>query len=105
MQQQQQQIQNLLNEASDSKFVIKKWNVVNDQSKGNHGAGNEIIYNTEVLKSNVSDDAYILIRRDITVIAVLSTEIAFKNCAPFTKFVANFDGTTIDHIEDLVIRT
>ena len=27
-----QNILNLLNEASDSKFVTRKWNIVNDQS-------------------------------------------------------------------------
>ena len=50
-----QKILNLLNEANDSKFVKRKWNIVNDQSNANHGVGNEIIYNTEVLKSNLCD--------------------------------------------------
>ena len=54
-------ILNLLNEANDSKFVRRKWNIVNDQSYGKYGERNEIIYNTEVLKSNLCDynDAYI----------------------------------------------
>ena len=39
---------NLLNGASDSKFVTRKWKIVNDQSNTNYDAGNEIIYNTEV---------------------------------------------------------
>ena len=43
---------NLLHEPNDSKFVTRKWNVVNDQSNANYDAGNEIIYNEEVLKSN-----------------------------------------------------
>ena len=49
--------------------MTKKWNIVNNNSKSNYGAGNEIIYNTEVLKSNLCDynDAYIFIRVDITV--------------------------------------
>ena len=53
-----------MNEASDSKFVTRKWNIVNDQSNANYDVGNEIIYNTEVLKSNLCDynDAYILVR-------------------------------------------
>ena len=37
---------NLLNEANDSKFVTTKRNIVNNQSKLNYGAGNEIIYKT-----------------------------------------------------------
>ena len=43
---------NLLNEANDSKFVARKWNIANDQSNENYYVGNEIIYNTEVLKHN-----------------------------------------------------
>ena len=42
---------NLLNEANDSKFVTRKWNIVNDQSYGKYGKRNEIIENIEVLKS------------------------------------------------------
>ena len=40
-----QKILNLLNEASDSKLVTRKWNIVNDQSNANYHVGNEIIYN------------------------------------------------------------
>ena len=52
---------NLLNEASDSKFVTRRWKVFNDQSNANYDVGNETIYNTEVLKSDLWDykDAYI----------------------------------------------
>ena len=54
---------NSLNDASDSKFLARKWNVVNDQSDTNYDVGNEIMYNTVVLKSNLCDynDAYILV--------------------------------------------
>ena len=49
-------ILNLLNEASDSKFVTRKWNIVNDSLKWNYDSANEITYNTEVLKkSNLCD--------------------------------------------------
>ena len=73
-----QKILNLLNEANDSKFVKRKWNIVNDQSNANYGVGNEIIYNTEVLKSNLCDynDAYILVRCDITVVAAPATQLS-----------------------------
>ena len=72
-----QKILNLLNEANDSKFVTRKWNVANDQSNANYDVGNEIIYNTEVLKSNLRDfnDAYILVRDDITVRAASATQV------------------------------
>ena len=98
-----QKILNLLNEASDSKFVTRKWNIVNDQSNANYDVGNEIIYNTEVLKSNLCDynDAYILVRMDIIVTVAPATQVAFKNCAPFTKCITKIDETTIDDAEDL----
>ena len=43
----------LNNGASDSKFTTRKWNIINDQSNANNNIGNEIIYNTEVLKFNL----------------------------------------------------
>ena len=51
----------------------RKWNIVNDQSSANYDAGNEIICNTEVFKSNLCgyNDAYIIVRGDITVVAVI----------------------------------
>ena len=59
---------NLLNKANDSRFVIRKWNIVNDQWNTNYDVGNEIIYNTEVLKTILCDynNTYILVKGDIT---------------------------------------
>ena len=56
-----QKILNLLNEANDSKFVTRKWNIVNDNSNSNYAAANEITHNEEILKSNLCDynDVYI----------------------------------------------
>ena len=50
--------------------------IVNDQSNTNHDVRNEIIYNTEVLESDHCDynDAYILVKGNITVIATPATE-------------------------------
>ena len=98
-----QKILNLLTEANNSKFVTVKWNTFNDNSKANDNTANEIIYNTEVLKSNLCDynDAYILVKGDVTVTAVPAIQVSFKNCAPFTKCITKIDGTTIDDAEDL----
>ena len=78
--------------------MTRKWNIVNDNSNANYDVGNEIIYNTEVLKSNLCDyyDAYILVRGCITVTATLATKVAFKSCALFTKCITKTDGTTKD---------
>ena len=99
----QQRIFNLLNETNDAKFVTRKLNIVNDNSKTNYDATNEITYNKEILKSNLCDynDAYILVRGDITVTAAPATQGAFKNCALFTKFITKIDETTIDDAENL----
>ena len=99
-----QKILSLLNEASDSKFVTRKWNIVNDQSNANHDVGNEIIYSTEVLKSNLQDynGVYILVRGDIeTTVHNISTQVALKNCAPFIKCITKIDATTTDDAGDL----
>ena len=58
------QYQKLLNERNNSKFLTRKWNIVNDNSIANYQEGNEITYDTEVLKSKLCDynDAYILVR-------------------------------------------
>ena len=88
-----QKILCLVNVANYSRFVTGKWNIVNDNSKPNHDATNEITYDTEILKSNLCDDsdAYILVRGDITVAAAPATQVAFKNCTPFTKCITKID--------------
>ena len=56
-----QNILNLFNLASDTKFLTRKWNIVNDQSNANYNVENETLCKTEILKSNHCDynDAYI----------------------------------------------
>ena len=86
-----QKILNLLNEANDSKFVTRKWNIFNDHSNTNNGVENEIVYNTEVLKSNICDnnETYILVREGITIIRHQAPQVPFKKCAraPCTKCI------------------
>ena len=83
--------------------MTRKWNIVNDLLNANYGVRNEIIYNTEFLESNPFDysNVYILKRGVITVTAVTATQVAFKNCAPFTKYITEIGGTIIDVAEDL----
>ena len=98
-----QKIFYLLNEANDSKFVTRKWNIVKDNSKANYNAANEITYNTEVLKSGLCDynNAYILVRGDITVTAAPKTQVSFTNCTPFIKCITKIHELTIDDAKDL----
>ena len=94
---------NLNNEINDSKFATRKWNNVIDNSKSSYDATNEITYNTEILKSNLCDynDVYILVRGDITAVAALATQVAFKNCAPFSKCITKIDETITDGVWNL----
>ena len=81
---------NLLNEASDSKFISRNWNIVDNQAKENYSVRNEIIHNTEELKANLRDysDAYILVRADTTIIGHnVATQVAFKNFISFIKCI------------------
>ena len=98
-----QKILNLLNDANNSKFLTRKCNIVNDNSKANYEERNKIIYNTKVLKFTFYDynDSFILLGGDITIIGHQLTQIAFKNCALFTKYIAKIDGTIIDDAENL----
>ena len=71
----------LHNEASGSKFVTRKWKIINDQSSANYNAGN-----TVVLKSNLYDysSVYILVKGDV-IIGDIRTQVALKSCAPFNR--------------------
>ena len=71
----------------------------------NYDGGNEIIYNTEVLKSTLYNynDAYIIARGNITIAGNIATRVAFKNFAPFTKCIVKIDGTTIVDAKELYI--
>ena len=63
------------------------WYVIDSQTaKGKHKQGNTIKFETETIKSSLCDysDAFILVTGDIAVNSADNTDIAFKNCAPFS---------------------
>ena len=76
---------------------------VNDQSNKSYDIRNWIIYNTEVLKSNLYDYnvAYILVRDDISIKGGNEYQVSFKNCVPFIKSITQIDGATTDDVERL----
>ena len=77
--------------AVNSNFMARGRSFINDQSKSKYRVGNEIISNTEILKSNLCDysDAYILVRADITAVAVYASHVPLKKYSPFTKCISN----------------
>ena len=86
-----------------SKFATRKLNIANHQSDANYDVVNYIIHNTKVLKSGLCDynDAYILVRANITDVAYHATQAAFRNCLPFTKCVTKVYRRTIEDAGDL----
>ena len=91
-----------MNEANNSKFVTRKLNIGNENSNLNYDLGSETIYYTKVVKSSLCDynHAYILVTGNITIKEHQATQVAFKNFAPFTKYIPKIDET-IDDAEHL----
>ena len=62
-------------------------NVIDSQTtEGKHKQGDTIEFETETIKTRLCDysDAFILVTGNITVAADDNTDVAFKNCAPFS---------------------
>ena len=78
--------------------MTRKWNPANDNWKSNDGVGNEITCNTEVLRSSLCDcnNAYILVRGDVTATAADATKVVFENFVPLTECFTKIDAATID---------
>ena len=107
-----QKIANLLNDSDNkySKFATRKWYIINDQNNGQCERGSEndstIKFETKVIKPNLCDysDAYILVTGDIKFVDVAAvTNVAFKNCAPFTRCVTHMNYEHVETAENLDI--
>ena len=83
--------------------MTRNWNIVNDKLNASFYAGNEIIYNTVELKSNLSNynDAHIIVRGKITIAGNIAVWLEFKRFVPFTKCIVKIDGKTVDGVEYL----
>ena len=106
-----QRIANLLDTESNqpSKFRIRNWVEINDDSRGTY-TSNNIKFKTTMLRSNLCDyaDAYILVKGTKTITetgddAAARQEdernkgVTFKNCVPFTKCISRINNTDIDN--------
>ena len=103
-----QKIIKLLNDSSneESKFATKKWYVIDSQTtKGKNKQGNTMTFETETIKSSLCDyfDAFILVTGNITVTAANDTDIAFKNCAPFSTCTAKINDVFVDEASHIYI--
>ena len=97
----------LTNESS--RFATRKWYIINDRNNGQYGRGNEndstIKIYTKVTKPFLCDysDAYILVTGDIKSTRIANTNVAFKNCAPFTRCVTHINDENAETAENLDI--
>ena len=103
-----QKIINLLNDSSneESKFATKKWYVIDSQTtKGKYKQGDTIKFETETIKSSLCDysDAFILVTGNITVNAANDTDVAFKNCAPFSTCKTVINDVFVDETNHIYI--
>ena len=103
-----QKIINLLNDSSneESKFATKKWYVIDSQTtKGKYKQGDTIKFETETIKSSLCDysDAFILVTGNITVTADNDTDVAFRNCAPFSTCTTKINDVCIDDANHIYI--
>ena len=107
-----QKIANLLGDADNEslKFATRKQYVINDQNNTDYGEGNEdsttVKFETKVIKSNLCDysDAYILVTGNITATGGdANTRVAFKNSAPFMKYITHINDEHGDNVDNLDI--
>ena len=114
-----QKIANLLDDNKSnqpSKFRIKNWTEINDESRGTYNVNSQIKFKTTMLKSSLCDysDTYILVKRTITIAEARNDAAArqadekdkgviFKTCAPFTNYISEINNTQVDNAKDIDI--
>ena len=95
-------------EKEHSTFAIKKWYIIDSESKGNYSADEEIKLLNRSIESSPCDysDSYILVTRNITLTGGNdNTKVAFKNCAPFEKCRTEINKTFVDDAQHINIET
>ena len=98
-----QKIVNILNgsDNENSKFVTKKWYIIDSESNSNYSHHNLITFLTKSIESSLCDyyDAYTLVTGNIVTDGDNNTKVAFKTCAPFEKCSTEIDGTLVDEAD------
>ena len=90
----------------ESKFATKKCYVIDSQTtKGKYKQGDTIKFETETIKSSLCDysDAFILVTENITVAANNNTDVAFKNCVPFSTCATKTNDIFVDEANHIYI--
>ena len=106
-------ITNLLDNTPNqpSKFRMKNWVEINDDSQETYNTSSQIKFKTLMLKSNFCDysNAYMAVKGTIKVPNTGTTtalnnrnkEVVFKDCAPFTNCTCKINNTQIDNAKDI----
>ena len=87
-------------------MLKQKWYVIGSQTaKGKYKQGDIIKFETETIKSSLCDysDAFILVTGNITVAANNDTDVAFKNCAPFSTCTTEINDAFVDEASRIYI--
>ena len=111
-----QKIANLLDNVSNqpSKFRRRYWSEIYDNARGNYFSTKQIRFKTSMLRTILCDysDAYILVKRNMTVNNTLDVgaaanntnrKVIFKNCALFSNCISKISNTEVDNAEYIVI--
>ena len=80
-------------------LLQKKWFVTDSQTaKGKQKQGDTITFETETNKSSLCDyyDSFIKVTGNITVTADNNTDVAFKNCTPFSTCTTKINDIFVD---------
>ena len=87
-------------------MCFKKWYIVDSQTtKAKYNKGDTIKFETETIKLSLCDysDVFILVTGNITVNAANDTDVAFKNCAPFSICKTIINDVFVDRAEHIYI--
>ena len=106
-----QKIANLLNDQSNKppKFKTRNWVEINDDARGTYFPNKQTKFKTSLLRSSLCyyGDAYILVKRNITVnnttaagsgVNNTNKKVIFKNCTLFTNCISKTNNTQIDNV-------
>ena len=93
-----------------SKFRIKNWVEINDDSRGSYNINSQIKFQIPMLKSSLCDycDAYILVEGTVTIAGAEADAVGqnadernkgltFKYFAPFTDQLSKINNTQVDN--------
>ena len=93
-------------QAMKSQNLQQKSGVIDSQTtKGKYKQRDTIKFETETIKSSLCDysDAFILVTGNITLAANNDTDVAFKNCAPFSACATKIHDVFVDEINHIYI--